>query len=62
MKNRMVRINLGLTITWAVLIVPSVIWWKNSVPWLVAMSCYANVAGHAAAWMGARSERAQKEG
>lgn len=41
---------------WAVLIVPSLIWWRESVPWLVAMSVWANVAGHFAAWMGARSE------
>jgi hypothetical protein len=40
---------------------PSLIWWKASIPWLVAMSVWANVAGHFASWMGARSEAAQTD-
>lgn len=50
------RIQLGLTVAWAILLVPSVLWWKNSVPWIVAMSAYANVAASGAAWMAARAD------
>lgn len=46
----------GMTILWLVLIVPSLLWWKESLPWLVLMSVWANLAGHFAAWQGARSE------
>jgi hypothetical protein len=44
-----------------VLMWPSLQWWRESVPWLVAMSVWANVAGHFAGWMGARSEAANTD-
>jgi hypothetical protein len=50
------RVQLGCTILWAVLIIPSVIWWRNSLAWVVAMSAYALVASHAAGWMAARGD------
>jgi membrane protein YqaA with SNARE-associated domain len=51
------RVHLALTAAWALLMVPSLLWWQESVPWLVTMSCYANVAGSAASWMAARADR-----
>lgn len=45
-----------LTLLWALLAVPTVMWWRNSVAWVAAMSLYANVAGHWAAWQAARAE------
>ncbi len=50
------RIHGTLTVMWLCLIPPSVVFWKNSVPYLVAISVYANLAGSLAAWQGARSE------
>lgn len=50
------RVQMGLTIAWVILMVPSVIWWKNSVPWLIFMSVWANVAASAAAWMAAKGD------
>jgi len=41
-----------LTIIWAILIIPSVAFWRNSVPWLVLMSAWANFAAHWAAYQG----------
>lgn len=55
--ERMVRLHLGLTVIWGILIVPSVLWWRESVPWLVLMSAWANFASHWAAWQAARGER-----
>lgn len=49
-----------LTIVWTVLLVPTVLLWKESIPWLALMSCYANLAGHFAAWQGARAEEASE--
>lgn len=43
---------------WFVAIVPTVIWWKDSVLWVALMSCWANAAAHFSAWQGARSEEA----
>lgn len=51
------KIHLGLTLLWVVLIVPSLLWWQESVPWLVAVSVYANIAGHYAAFEAARADR-----
>jgi hypothetical protein len=47
-----------MTVLWLLLILPGVLFWRNSVPFLVAISIYANVAGHFAAWQGARAEGA----
>ncbi len=46
-----------LTIAWAALAVPSVLWWSESIRWVVVMSVYANVAASAAGWAAARAER-----
>lgn len=50
------RVHAAMTVVWAVLLVPSVVWWKHSLVWIVLMSCYANFAGHFAAYQGSRSE------
>lgn len=42
---------------WVVLVVPSVLFWKESVFWLVLVSVYANIAGHYAGYEAARAER-----
>ena len=51
-----VRLHLGLTLAWAALIIPSLLFWRESVPWLVLMSAWANVAGSAASWQSAKAD------
>jgi hypothetical protein len=41
---------------WTLAAIPSVIWWRESVVWLVFMSWYANWVGHIAAWVAAKTE------
>ena len=53
-RNR--RIHATLTVVWALLIVPSILFWRNSVPYLVAVSVYANLAGHWAAYEASKEE------
>lgn len=48
--------HLIATIIWLLLVPPSILWWKDSIPWLVFMSAWANLAAHFSAWQGARSE------
>lgn len=52
-----------LTIAWLLAAVPCVLinGLRNSVPLLVFISVYANVAGHFAAWQAARVEQKQDE-
>lgn len=49
------RINLALTFVWIALLVPSLLFWKTSVPWLVSISVYANIVGHWSAYQGSRA-------
>lgn len=57
----MARFHMWATIAFFLLIGPSVLWWKNSVPYLVAISVWANFAGHLSAWQAARVEVKQDE-
>lgn len=43
---------------WALLIIPTLLVWKNSVLWVAAMSLYANFVGHLSA---AKASRAEQE-
>jgi hypothetical protein len=45
-----------MTVVWILLGIPSVLWWRDSIPWLVGMSVWANVAGHFSGWQGSRAE------
>jgi hypothetical protein len=45
------RFNAGATVGWLVLIAPAyLLGWLASVPFVSAISIYANVTGHLAAW------------
>jgi hypothetical protein len=50
------RVHATLTIFWFLAIIPTVLWWRDSVFWVALLSCYANAAGHFAAWQGSRAE------
>lgn len=51
-----VRFHGILTGTWALLVIPTVIWWHDSVLWVGLISCYANAVGHFSAWQASRAE------
>ena len=55
------RVHGWATIGWLVLAVPAVVWWRNSLPFLVFVSVYANVAGHWSSWQASRVEVKQEE-
>ena len=50
------HVHAVLTAIWLALAVPTIAWWRDSVAWVVAMSWYAIVVSHAAAWQSARAE------
>ncbi len=49
-------LNLLLAVAWGLLIIPTVLFWSESVLFVAAASVYANVAGHIAAWQASRAE------
>lgn len=52
------RAHLVLTLVWLVLVVPTLLWWGQSVTWVALMSVWANVASHFSGWQAARAEDA----
>lgn len=52
------RAHLFLTVFWAALAVPTLLWWRDSVAWVALMSLYANFVGHMSCYQAARAERA----
>lgn len=50
------RIHASLTVAWFVAVIPTVVWWSESVLWVGLMSCYAAAVGHFSAWQAVRAE------
>lgn len=46
----------AMTVFWLLLIVPSLIWWKDSILFVILISLWANVASHWASYQAARAE------
>jgi hypothetical protein len=38
------------TFAWALLLIPTLLWWKESLTWVIIMSWWANVASSGAFW------------
>jgi hypothetical protein len=51
------RIHASAAVIWALLMAPSVLFWKESITWIIVMSAYANFAGSVASWTAARGDR-----
>lgn len=56
-RRRLGRLHLTLTLAWSALILPTVLLWANSVPWIGLMSIYAIIVSHASAWQATRAEK-----
>jgi hypothetical protein len=57
-----VRLHYTFAITWALLLIPTLLWWKESILWVAAMSLYANFVGHMGAAKAARAEVESERG
>ena len=55
------RFHGAATVFWVLMVVPSVLWWRTSVPYLVMLSVYAVVMGHWSSWQSSRVEVRQEE-
>ena len=52
------KAHLTASVAWIILAIPSVIWWKSSVLWVIIISIYANVVGHLSGYTAARADEA----
>ncbi|EPV0397418.1 hypothetical protein ACV09O_004445 [Klebsiella pneumoniae] len=55
------RCHLVAAVMWVGLAIPSLIWWKNSVLWVILISIYANIVGHLSGYSAARADQAAEE-
>lgn len=59
------HIHLWLAVLWTVLVVPTLVYWRDSIAWVAFMSIYAIVVSHAvgiiAAWVEIRAKRRNGE-
>ena len=55
------RCHLVAAVMWVGLAIPSFIWWKDSVLWVILISIYANIVGHLSGYSAARADQAAEE-
>ncbi len=48
------RCHLVAAVMWVGLAIPSLIWWKDSVLWVILISIYANIVGHLSGYSSAK--------
>ncbi len=56
--SKLVKLHFVGMVVWALLAIPTVLWWKESILWVGLMSVYAAWIGHFGAWDAARGELA----
>jgi hypothetical protein len=56
--QRVAVLHYCMAAVWALLLIPTLIWWPTSVLWVAFMSLYANFVGHLSA---AKASRAEQE-
>ncbi|EPY7389453.1 hypothetical protein ACXEJR_000217 [Klebsiella quasipneumoniae] len=55
------RCHLVAAVMWVGLAIPSLIWWRDSVLWVILISIYANIVGHLSGYSAARADQAAEE-
>ena len=55
------RCHLVAAVMWVGLAIPSLIWWKDSVLWVILISIYANIVVHLSGYSAARADQAAEE-
>ncbi|MCI7851542.1 hypothetical protein [Klebsiella pneumoniae] len=55
------RCHLVAAVMWVGLAIPSLIWWKDNVLWVILISIYANIVGHLSGYSAARADQAAEE-
>lgn len=54
--RHLARFHLVMMVVWSLLLVPTLLWWRESILWVAFMSLYANFVGHFSGWDAARAE------
>lgn len=54
--TRRAWVHVALALVWAALVVPTLLWWRDSILWVLMISIYANIVGHLSAVEAARED------
>lgn len=57
LANGLRYFHLVMTFVWGILLIPTLLWWRQSVLWVALMSVWANLASHFSAWQASRGEK-----
>ncbi|WP_164119864.1 hypothetical protein [Serratia marcescens] len=55
------KAHLFMSFLWVALAIPSIVWWKDSVLWVIIISIYANIVGHLSGYTAARADEAAEQ-
>jgi hypothetical protein len=55
------QVHLFAAIVWVLLIIPTLIWWRDSILWVAFMSLYAIVVSHWSAYEAAKAKDIAEE-
>lgn len=50
-----------MTLAWILLAIPTVLFWSDSILWVLIVSVYANVVGHWSSWEAAKAKEATED-
>jgi hypothetical protein len=50
-----------MSAVWALMLIPTLLWWSESVLWVAGMSLYANFSSHLAAAKASQAEEAAEK-
>jgi hypothetical protein len=59
--STMVRFHFGMAVLWGLLVIPTVLIWKESILWIGFMSIYAIIVSHLTGWDAAKAEQAAED-
>jgi hypothetical protein len=55
------RFHAAMTVFWLLLTIPALIWWKESILYVILLSQWANLASHWSGFQAAHAEKRVKE-
>lgn len=61
MARALKRFHLLMMFVWMALAIPGILFWRESILFIIILSLYANFAGEFAAYQGARAEENQNK-
>ncbi|WP_119728349.1 hypothetical protein [Thermomonospora amylolytica] len=61
MRTALRYYHLAMTILWIALIPPALIWWRESIIFVIILSLYANIEASFGAYQAARAEAEEAE-